>query len=189
MMLTVLTDDKYYNDDNGCGGANEDNPVLSTGSKFEIAASGTLANGLSIDYSNSAALDDYSIAFGGAFGTLTVKPGISAVDEAIGWDTSGADVTGPDMGGHKKATDGAAGNSVLYTAPGMGGLDFISSYNPNSDDSGLDNPEYSDTFGFGVAFNMDAITIAGGFESASDETCGENNIGEFDGIAGKSYLR
>jgi len=160
-------------DDNGCGSANEDNPVLSTGSKFEIAASGTLANGLSIDYSNSAALDDYSIAFGGAFGTLTVKPGISAVDEAIGWDTSGADVTGPDMGGHKKATDGAAGNSVMYTAPSMGGLDFMISYNPNSDDSGLDNPEYSDTFGFGVGFNMDAITIAGGFESAtSDETCG-----------------
>jgi len=160
-------------DDNGCGSANEDNPVLSTGSKFEIAASGTLANGLSIDYSNSAALDDYSIAFGGAFGTLTVKPGISAVDEAIGWDTSGADVTGPDMGGHKKATDGAAGNSVMYTAPSMGGLDFMISYNPNSDDSGLDDPEYSDTFGFGVGFNMDAITIAGGFESAtSDETCG-----------------
>jgi predicted porin len=171
--VASVNDTAVSYDDNGCGAANEDNPVLSTGSKFEIAASGTLANGLSIDYSNTAALDDYSIAFGGAFGTLTVKPGISAVDEAIGWDTSGADVTGPDMGGHKKATDGAAGNSVMYTAPSMGGLDFMISYNPNSDDSGLDNPEYSDTFGFGVGFNMDAITISGGFESASsDETCG-----------------
>jgi predicted porin len=171
--VAAVGDTAVSYDDNGCGTANEDNPVLSTGSKFEIAASGTLANGLSIDYSNSAALDDYSIAFGGAFGTLTVKDGISAVDEAIGWDTSGADVTGPDMGGHKKATDGAAGNSVMYSAPSMGGLDFMISYNPNSDDSGLDNPEYSDTFGFGVAFNMDAITISGGFESASsDETCG-----------------
>jgi len=160
-------------DDNGCGDANEDNPVLSTGSKFEIAASGTLANGLSIDYSNSAALDDYSMTFGGAFGSLTVKPGVSAIDEATVGDTAGADVTGPDMGGHKLATDGSAGNAVLYTAPGLGNLDFMISYAPNSADSGLDDAEYTDTFGVAAVFNSDMITLSAGFENASsDETCG-----------------
>jgi len=160
-------------DDNGCGSANEDNPVLSTGSKFEIAASGTLANGLSIDYSNSAALDDYSMTFGGAFGSLTVKPGVSAIDEATVGDTAGADVTGPDMGGHKLATDGSAGNAVLYTAPGLGNLDFMISYAPNSENSGLDDAEYTDTFGVAAVFNSDMITLSAGFENASsDETCG-----------------
>jgi len=160
-------------DDNGCGSANEDNPVLSTDSKFEIAASGTLANGLSIDYENSAALDDYSITFGGAFGSLTVKPGVSAIDESIVGDTAGADVTGPDMGGHKLATDGSAGNAVLYTAPGLGNLDFMISYAPNSDDSGLDDAEYTDTFGVAAVFNSDMITLSAGFENASsEETCG-----------------
>jgi len=160
-------------DDNECGGANEDNPVLSTGSKFDIAASGTLANGLEISYSNTAALDDYSLSFNGAFGGLTIKPGASAIDASIVGDTAGADVTGPDMGGHSKKTDGSAGNAILYTAPGLGNLDFMISYAPNSDDSGLDDAEYTDTFGVAAVFNSDMITLSAGFENASsDETCG-----------------
>lgn len=165
-------------DDNGCGSANEDNPVLSTGNKFEIEASGTLANGLEISYSNSAALDDYSLSFGGAFGGLTIKPGISAIDESLVGDTSGADVTGPDFGGHKTGTDGSAGNAVLYTAPGLGNLDFHISYAPNSDDSGLDDAEYTDTFGVAAVFNSDMITLSAGFENASsDETCNDGAKG------------
>jgi predicted porin len=160
-------------DSNGCGTASEDNPVLDTGADFDISASGTLANGLTIDYSNTAALDDYSITFGGAFGSLTVESGISAVDEATVGDTAGADVTGPDMEGHVLSTDGSAGNAVLYTAPSMGNLDFMLSYAPNSADSGLDNAEYTDTFGIAAVFNADLMTISAGFESASsDETCG-----------------
>jgi hypothetical protein len=160
-------------DESGCDGNNEDNPVLGTDAKFEIAASGTLANGLTIDYSNSAALDDYSITFGGAFGSLTVKPGVSAIDEAMVGDTSGADVTGNDFGGHTLTTDGSAGNALLYTAPSMGNLDFMLSYAPNGDDSGLDDADYMDTFGIAAVFNADMMTISAGFENASsDETCG-----------------
>ncbi len=160
-------------DDNGCGAADEDNPVLNTSSEFTISASGTLANGLTIDYENSAALDDYSLAFGGAFGTLTVKPGISAVDESVVGDTAGADVTGPDMGGHVLTTDGSAGLAVMYTAPSMGNLDVMLSYAPNIDDDGLDDAEYLDTFAVAGVFNADIMTISAGFESASsDETCG-----------------
>lgn len=171
--VAATTDTTITYDDNGCGGANEDNPVLGTDAKFEIAASGTLANGLTIDYSNSAALDDYSITFGGAFGSLTVKPGVSAIDEAMVGDTSGADVTGNDFGGHVLATDGSAGNALLYTAPSMGSLDFMLSYAPNSDDSGLDDSEYADTFGIAAVFNADMVTMSAGFENASsDETCG-----------------
>ena len=168
-----VADSAVTYDDNGCGSASEDNPVLDTGADFDISASGTLANGLTIDYSNTAALDDYSITFGGAFGSLTVESGISAVDSAMVGDTAGADVTGPDMGGHVLATDGSAGNAVLYTAPSMGNLDFMLSYAPNSEDSGLDDAEYTDTFGIGAVFNADLMTISAGFESASsDETCG-----------------
>jgi hypothetical protein len=171
--VAATADTTISYDDNGCGSANEDNPVLGTDAKFEIAASGTLANGLSIDYSNSAALDDYAITFGGAFGSLTVKPGVSAIDEAMVGDTSGADVTGNDMGGHVLATDGSAGNALLYTAPSMGSLDFMLSYAPNSEDSGLDDSEYADTFGIAAVFNADMITMSAGFENASsDETCG-----------------
>jgi hypothetical protein len=165
-------------DDNGCGSASEDNPVLDTGADFDISASGTLANGLTIDYSNTAALDDYSITFGGAFGSLTVESGISAVDEATVVDTAGADVTGPDMEGHKLSTDGSAGNAVLYTAPSMGNLDFMLSYAPNSADSGLDSAEYTDTFGIAAVFNADLMTISAGFESASsDEACNDGALG------------
>jgi hypothetical protein len=171
--VAAIADITVAYDDNDCGGANEDNPVLGNDSKFEIAASGTLANGLSIDYSNSAALDDYSITFGGAFGSLTVKPGVAAIDEAMVGDTAGADVTGNDMGGHVLSTDGSAGNAVLYTAPSMGSLDFMLSYAPNSDDSGLDDSEYADTFGIAAVFDADMITMSAGFENASsDETCG-----------------
>jgi len=172
------TDFEVTYDVNGCGTANEDNPVLSTGSKFEISASGTLANGLTIDYSNTAALDDYSLSFGGAFGGLTIKPGVSAIDESIVGDTAGADVTGPDMGGHKTKTDGSAGNAVLYTAPGLGNLDFHISYAPNSANSGLDSAEYTDTFGVAAVFNSDMITLSAGFENAtSDETCNDGAKG------------
>jgi predicted porin len=165
-------------DSNGCGTASEDNPVLDTGADFDISASGTLANGLTIDYSNTAALDDYSITFGGAFGSLTVESGISAVDEATVGDTAGADVTGPDMEGHVLSTDGSAGNAVLYTAPSMGNLDFMLSYAPNSADSGLDSAEYTDTFGIAAVFNADLMTISAGFESASsDEACNDGTKG------------
>jgi hypothetical protein len=172
-------------DDNGCGSANEDNPVLGTGADFEIAASGTLANGLSIDYSNTAALDDYAITFGGAFGSLTVKSGVAAIDEAMVGDTSGADVTGPDMGGHSLATDGSAGNALLYTAPSMGSLDFMISYAPNSEDSGLDDSEYADTFGIAAVFNADMITMSAGFENASsDEACNDGAKGTIEVLGG-----
>ena len=171
--VAATADTTITYDDNGCGSADEDNPVLNTSSEFTISASGTLANGLTVDYSNSAALDDYSLAFGGAFGTLTVKPGISAVDESVVGDTAGADVTGPDMGGHVLTTDGSAGLAVMYTAPSMGNLDVMLSYAPNSADSGLDDAEYTDTFGLAGVFNADIMTISAGFESASsDETCG-----------------
>jgi len=171
--VAAVADAAVTYDDNGCGAASEDNPVLDTGADFDISASGTLANGLTIDYSNTAALDDYSITFGGAFGSLTVESGISAVDSAMVGDTAGADVTGPDMEGHVLATDGSAGNAILYTAPSMGSLDFMLSYAPNSEDDGLDDAEYTDTFGIAAVFNADLMTISAGFESASsDEACG-----------------
>jgi hypothetical protein len=158
------------------GSASEDNPVISLGNKLEFEAAGTLANGLEVSYSDAVALDDSKLSFGGAFGTLTFADGLSAIDESAVGDVSGADVTGSDFGGHKKSTSGAAGMSILYTAPSVGGIDIMIGYNPNSADSGLDSAAYLDTFSFAAVMAMDSgLTVSAGMESASDNsgaTCG-----------------
>jgi len=158
------------------GSASEDNPVISLGNKLEFEAAGTLANGLEVTYSDAVALDDSKLSFGGAFGTLTFADGLSAVDESAVGDVSGADVTGSDFGGHALKTSGAAGMSILYTAPSVGGIDIMIGYNPNSDDSGLDTAGYLDTFSFAAVMAMDSgLSVSAGMESASDNsgaTCG-----------------
>jgi hypothetical protein len=158
------------------GSASEDNPVISMDNSLEFEAAGTLANGLTVSYSDAVALDDAKISFGGAFGTLTFADGLSAIDESAVGDVSGADVTGGDLGGHKLSTSGAAGMSILYTAPSVGGIDIMIGYNPNSADSGLDSAAYLDTFSFAAVMAMDSgLTVSAGMESASDNsgaTCG-----------------
>jgi len=161
----------------------EDNPVMTFGNDFDISASGTLANGLSIDYSNSAALDDFSLTLGGAFGSLKFAPGLSAVDEAAVGDTSGADVTTSngyadgrgDFGGHKTGTDGAAGNSIVYQTPAVGGVDLFIGWAPNSTDSGDDGADYLDTFSFAAVMGIGDATVMMGYETADatdNSACG-----------------
>jgi len=160
-----------------CSGNSEDEPVWGFGKELSISASGTLANGLSVAFSDKLDLTDidkeqgsFELELGGAFGTLTFADGVkSAVDAAMVGDTSGADVSGLlDLGGHKLSTDGTDGTGILYQAPTMGSLDLYVSYAPNSEDNGYDTAKYLDTFAFGVTFSTDNLTIGGGFESASE---------------------
>jgi hypothetical protein len=174
-----------------CGGAAEDNPVLGFTKKLTIDASGTLANGLEVSFSDELKLHDvdaeegaFSLALGGAFGTITFKDNAaSAVDEARVGDTSDITVTGANLGRHTRETNGTAGTGILWQAPSMGNLDMFVSWAPNADDSGLDDATYTDTFAFGAVFNADMITVGAGMESASANAaaaCSEVTATDFD---------
>jgi len=166
--------------DNGCGDANEDNPVLGWSKELSLGASGTLANGLEVSWSNTLDLTEVdaeegknSVTFGGAFGTLKIADGApNAVTAALVGDSSGRAVAGfNDWEGHtiSAKTAGNAGTGLLYTAPSMGGMDLMVSWVPNSSDSGLDDANYQDTFGIGLKFSAGDITIGGGMQTASAE--------------------
>jgi hypothetical protein len=177
--LTTSTAFSYL--DNGCGGASEDNPVLGWSKELSLGASGTLANGLSVSWSNTLDLTDLnaeqgknSVTFGGAFGTLKIADGApNAVTAALVGDSSGRAVAGfNDWEGHTTSakTAGNGGTGLLYTAPSMGGMDLMVSWAPNASDSGLDDANYQDTFGLGLQFAAGDITIGGGIQSASAES-------------------
>ena len=152
--------------------ADNDNPVWGFGKEIGISASGTLANGLEVAFSDTLDLTDlnaeegsFELELGGAFGTLLMGSVDSAVDSTS--------VGMPGELDHDLATDGAAGFGLSYSLPTMGALDVAISYFPNADDAGLDDSEYMDTFGIGAAFDAGMATVSFGFESASsnDASC------------------
>ena len=146
--------------------ADNDNPVFGFAKEIGFEASGTLANGLEVTFSDTLDLTDvdaeegsFSMTLGGAFGTLEM----GSVDSAV-------DATSAGMPGeldYDVSTDGSGGFGLLYALPTMGALDVSISYFPNADDAGLDDSEYMDTFGIGAAFDAGMATLSFGFESAS----------------------
>lgn len=152
--------------------ADNDNPVWGFAKEIGISASGTLANGLEVAFSDTLDLTDvdaeegsFELELGGAFGTLTMGSVDSAVDSTS--------VGMPGELDHDLATSGAGGFGLSYALPTMGALDVAISYFPNADDAGLDDSEYMDTFGIGAAFDAGMATVSFGFESASsnDASC------------------
>jgi hypothetical protein len=143
--------------------------------KLSISASGTLANGLEVSFSDDFKLHDinaetgsFDLTLGGAFGSLQFKSGApSAVDAAMVTGKKDLDVTGTNLGFHPTETAGSAGMGILWTAPSMGSLDLYLSWAPNSGGDGLDNAKFDNTFGFGAVMNASSITIGAGYESAS----------------------
>jgi len=157
-----------------CLGKSMDNPVWGFGKELSIGASGTLANGLGVSFSDTLDLTDvdvketaFKLVLSGAFGDLQFKQGAQSAVDAISIAESDYDVTGDDLGGHTLSTDGTGGMGILWTAP-MGALDLKVGYAPNSTGSSYDNAAYLDTFSIGVGMAMDSISIAAGYESASD---------------------
>jgi hypothetical protein len=171
---------KDYNCQSGVNATGEDNPELGFTKELSIGASGTLANGLEVSFSDTLDLTntndkigDFNMTFGGAFGTLTIKDGApNAVTAALVGDTSGRSVTGfNDWEGHtiSAKTAGNGGTGIMYQAPSMGNMDLYVSWAPNSSDNGLDSANYQDTFSVGMTFTAGDITIGGGMQSASAE--------------------
>jgi len=181
-----------------CGAVNEDNPKISYGKELSIGASGTLANGLSVSFSDTLDLTNvdakegnFELALGGAFGTLTIADGPdSAVKKAQVSGDANVDVTGTGFGGHNHGTSGTTGVGFLYQAPMTGGLDLYVSYAPNGDSSGKDDAQWQDTFGVGVTFTTDMLTIGAGWENASDgdDTACHSVTGGADFAAGATLL-
>jgi hypothetical protein len=153
------------------------------GKELTISASGTLANGLSVSFSDKIDLTDvdgeegaFEMSFDGAFGSLLVKDGASSAVDAVmltNFDTGV--LTGQKVGGGlrgRMATETAAngGKGFLYSAPSMGGIDFNLGWTPSGSNASTDAAEYENIFSFGATMSMDAITIAAGMETASSDT-------------------
>lgn len=175
---------------NPCDG-DRDNPRLGYDKKLTIDASGTLANGLEVSFSdelNLELVDDeqskFNLTFGGAFGSLNVGSNDSAVKASAVFGQGDMKVAGNDFEGHALSTAGTGNVGLLYTAPSMGALDLMISYNPNSTGTGYDDAPYLDTFGFGLAYNADALSVSFGYEAATlnSGTCHVDNV-VYDGSA------
>jgi hypothetical protein len=178
---TNSLDDVSFNAD-PCAGANEANPIWGYGKEITIAASGTLANGLSITFEDKIDLTDvageegaFDLTLSGAFGDLRIKDGASSAVDAVvltNFDTSV--LTGQTAGGDARGrmyTETAAngGTGFLYTLPGMGGVDFHIGWTPRGDDGSTDASEYENILSFGASMSMDSITIAAGMEQANSD--------------------
>jgi len=153
-----------------CASKGEENPLWTTDSKLDWSAGGTLANGLSVSTSQ-----DKDINLSGAFGSVTFKSGgDSAVKASMVNGDGDVDVEGEfNLKGHSTATSGTDNMVVTYQAPSMGGMDLFVSYAPNSAGTKYDNAAYTDTIGFGASFNMDAMSISAGYETATANTAGD----------------
>jgi hypothetical protein len=175
-------DDVSFNAD-PCAGANEANPIWGYGKEITIAASGTLANGLSVTFEDKIDLTGvageegaFDLTLSGAFGDLRIKDGASSAVDAVvltNFDTS--ILTGQKAGGDARGrmyTETAAngGTGFLYTLPGMGGVDFHIGWTPRGDDGSTDATEYENILSFGASMSMDSITIAAGMEQANSDT-------------------
>jgi len=178
---------KDYNCESGVNATGEDAPELGFGKELSISASGTLANGLEVSFSDKLDLTDidaeegaFKMTFGGAFGTLTVKDGApNAVTSALVGDTSGRGVTGfNDWEGHTSSakTAGNGGTGIMYQAPSMGNMDLYVSWAPNSSDNGLDSANWQDTFAVGLTFSAGDLTIGGGMQTASAEAACSSTV-------------
>jgi predicted porin len=165
-----------------CGGASADNPVWGFSKELSIGASGTLANGLEVSFSDTLDLTDvdkeegsFELAFGGAFGTLTM----GSIDSAVKLANVGGDgdisVAGYGFSGHALSTAGTSGYVVSYAAPTMGGMNLYVTYAPSSDNKATNTDEYLDTIAIGASFATDALSISAGWESATHNSNASGN--------------
>jgi hypothetical protein len=158
-----------------CAGADRAGIDWGFSKKLSISASGTLANGLEVSFSDDLKLNtitaeeaSFDLTLGGAFGSLQFKDGApSAVDAAMVTGKKDLDVNGTDLGAHATETAGSAGMGVLWTAPGMGALDLYVGWAPNSGGNGLDTADYENTFSVGAVMDAAGMTVGAGYEAAT----------------------
>jgi hypothetical protein len=152
------------------------------GKKLTINASGTLANGLGISFSddlNLATINDeesaFSLTLDSAVGTLNFKNGGGdAVGKARVAGDADVDVNGTNLGFHGSKTVGHGGMGILWTAPSVGGLDLYVGWSPNSGGDGLDSAGYENTFSVAAVMDVSGMSIGAGYAAASESNaaCG-----------------
>jgi hypothetical protein len=161
-----------------CAGADRAGVDWGFGKEITIGASGTLANGLEVSFSDKIDLTDvdkeegaFELVLGSAVGTLTFKDGApSAVDAAMVTGKADLDVNGTNLGFHDTETSGSAGMGILWNAPSVGDLDLYVGWAPNSGNAGLDNADYENTFSIGAVMSVSGMEIGAGYEAASANT-------------------
>jgi len=178
-----------------CAGADRSGIDWGFGKEITIDASGTLANGLEVSFSDKIDLTDvdkeegsFDLTLGGAFGSLQLKDGApSAVDAAMVTGKKDLDVNGPNLGFHDTETSGSAGMGILWNAPSMGEIDLYLGWAPNSGGDGLDTAAYENTFSIGAVMNAGGMEIGAGYEAASADAtngaCAEIDADDFHGAA------
>ena len=99
----------------------------------------------------------------------------------VGTTGSGAD-TAIDVtsDGHVTTTSGNDnGLGLIYFTPSFGGMDLAFGYNKNTDNLGLDNSEFNDTYSVGFGYETYigdvVLSLGGGFEKAISDTDTEAN--------------
>jgi hypothetical protein len=145
------------------------------GKKLTIDAAGTLANGLTVSFSDELDLTDlnaeqgaFSMTLGGNFGSLNFKEGGGdAVGKARVAGDADYDVNGTNLGFHGSKTTGHAGMGILWTAPSVGDLDLYVGWSPNSGGNGLDNAAYENTFSVAAVMDVSALKLGVGYASAN----------------------
>jgi hypothetical protein len=146
------------------------------GKKLTISASGTLANGLGISFSddlNLATIDDeqgaFALTLDSAVGSLTFKNGGGdAVGKARVAGDADYSVTGDNLGFHGSKTTGHGGMGILWTAPSVGGLDLYVGWSPNSGGDGLDDAKYENTFSVAAVMDVSGMSIGAGYAAANE---------------------
>jgi hypothetical protein len=145
------------------------------GKELSIGASGTLANGLSVSFSDTLNLTDtddeegaFSMTLGGNFGSLNFKQGGGdAVGKARVAGDADYDVNGTNLGFHGSKTTGHGGMGILWTAPSVGDLDLYVGWSPNSGGDGLDDAAYENTFSVAAVMDVSALTVGVGYATAN----------------------
>lgn len=171
------------------GGGAPDNPHFVIGKELYFDVTGKLANGLVVSFKDTLDLtdtddkeDSFELSLGGAFGTILIQDDTNAVDKMlIGTAGSGAKTAYDGItlnnhpyeisDGHETSTSGSEdGLNLIYFTPSFAGLDLAFGYNKNTDNLGLDNSEFNDTYSVGFGYETYigdvVLSLGGGFEKA-----------------------
>jgi len=150
--------------------------------KLTIGASGTLANGLGVSFSDElnlaevdAEINAFSLTLDSAVGSLNFKNGGGdAVSKARVAGDADVDVNGTNLGFHGSKTAEHGGMGILWTAPSVGGLDLYVGWSPNSGGDGLDSAGYENTFSVAAVMDVSGMSIGAGYAAASESNaaCG-----------------
>ena len=173
----IVSDVGYAANPCGTGTTTDRNGIdWGFGKKLTISASGTLANGLGISFSDDLNLADiadeqsaFALTLDSAVGSLTFKNGGGdAVGKARVAGDADVDVNGTNLGFHGSKTADHGGMGILWQAPSVGDLDLYVGWSPNSGGDGLDDAKYENTFSVAAVMDVSGMSIGAGYAAANE---------------------